>query len=388
MSNANQTIPLSTSYLLDICDYRANYLGCDAERTQMFATIDLIMIIMAVGSIFGYLGILIRNFIARAVNDNKKKWNSADNLCIFCCLANVLRIAELANVRSVAFKDKSLLTDLWIQQYLQITVLMDLLYYSMGAVASSVFMVGVAGAATGLNIYSDIKIGERVISPEKILKLWRIVIMIISLSFTICWATIGATKGPEEYAKYRRGIYGLNMAAIVFIALPVILYFGNNVLRILSETNSSRDMSEGTSQTNVQHSDVNSKHKSKVPESVSKHNLAGELNRENRESKTPSYFKRTEVTPSPSASDLKKLQTKKIKISAKDRKIGNFRMAINTVIWLLYVAVVFNHILLFMGFEMDYFLNNTTAAAILKTISDLTVWVSCSFMLIYLYRVG
>ncbi|KAJ3320353.1 hypothetical protein HDV06_005384 [Boothiomyces sp. JEL0866] len=398
MSDANHSIPLSTSYLLDICDYRANYLGCDNERAFIYATIDLIMIIMAVGSIIGYLGIIIRNFIARAVNDNKKKWNSADNLCVLCMLSNILRIAELANVRSVAFRDKTQMTDLAIQQYLQITVFMDFLYYSMGAVASSVFMVsfhlkkvGVAGAATGLNIYSDIKIGDRVISPEKILKLWRLVIMIVNISFTICWATNGGTKGPEYYALYRRGIYGLNMAAILFIALPVILFFGNNVLRILSEARSSRDASEGTSQTNVHQSDIQSKHKSKVQitGSKSKQDLAAETSRgEVRDSKTPSNFKRSQVTQSHSVGDFKKVATKKIKISSKDRKINNFRMAINTVIWLLYVTVLFNHILLFVGFELDYFLENTVPAAILKAISDFAVWVTCSFMLIYLYRVG
>ncbi|KAJ3268511.1 hypothetical protein HDV01_002689 [Terramyces sp. JEL0728] len=384
MTGTNATIPMSSSYLLDICDYRANYLGCDPQRTLIFATIDLVMIIMAIGSIIAYLGIIIRNFIARSVNENKKRWNSADDLCVLCVLSNTLRIAELANIRSVAYRDKNQMSDFAVQQYLQINVLLDFFYYTMGALASSVFMVGVAGAATGLNIYSDIKVGERVISPEKILKLWRLVTLILSISFTVSWGTIGATGGPEAYAKYRRAVYGLNMMAILFIALPVILFFGNNVLRILGEAKSSREPSEATSQTHV-HSE---NRKSKVNNTASKSKNDLIENGASRDSKTPSNLKRSQITQSHSVGNFKKIATIKTKVSSKDRKINNFRMAINTVIWLLYVNVLSNHVLIFVGFESEYFLQNTLAAAILKGTSDSMVWVTCSFMLLYLYRVG
>lgn len=133
----------SANYLSTICDYRANYLGCDQSLRESFATIDLIMIILAIFSIIVYSGKIAQNFITKVIKDkeSKKKWNAVDTTCLLCCLSNVFRIIQLVNVKSVAFQNVDLLNDFQIRQYLQVTIVMDFIYYGTGVAASSVFVV-------------------------------------------------------------------------------------------------------------------------------------------------------------------------------------------------------------------------------------------------------
>ncbi|KAJ3320351.1 hypothetical protein HDV06_005382 [Boothiomyces sp. JEL0866] len=345
MSNAS----ISTSYLFDICDYRANYLGCDPVKQHLFANVDMIIIIMTCVSILAFAGL----------NDGKK-WTAADTLCVLCCISNIFRIVEIANVRSVVFKDQSLLTDYDAKRYFQTTVFIDFFYFGSGAVASNVFLVSVAGAAAGVNVFADIKIGDRVFSPEKILKIVRLVILVITLSFCISWATIGATKDLESYYTYRRCVFVMAICTIVFVSLPVIIFFGNNVLRILAEA--------------------------KTPGS-NKSKSAADVKKSVDARPSSQIATRTVDGSQHSETSNQKSTVKKSGLS-KEKKIENFRLAINMCIWILYVATICNHILLLVGFEATFFQTNVIAAVVLKAVSDTQVWLCCGFMFIYLFRVG
>ncbi|KAJ3255741.1 hypothetical protein HK103_006108 [Boothiomyces macroporosus] len=355
MSNTS----INSYYLFDICDYRANYLGCDPVKQYSFAIVDLVIIIMTCVSILAFAGLVVRNLLSKKTDG--KKWTAADTLCVLCGLSNIFRIVEIANVRSVVFKDQSAMTDFQAKQYFQITVFIDFLYFGSGAVASNVFLVSVAGAAAGVNVFADIKVGDKVLSPDKILKIVRLVILILTLSFCISWATIGATTDLESYITYRRCVFILAICTIVFVSLPVILFFGNNVLRILSEAKSSKSGS-------VKHVSDNAKNKSvdnRPPSQIVSRTVEGSQHSEISHTKS---VKKTGLT--------------------QEQKISNFRLAINMCIWILYVSTILNHILLLVGFEVPFFQENTVAAVILKAISDTQVWVCCGFMFIYLFRVG
>ncbi|KAJ3320329.1 hypothetical protein HDV06_005360 [Boothiomyces sp. JEL0866] len=359
----------TATYLSAICDYRANYLGCGQHLKQAFATIDIIMIFLATLSILIYSGKIAQNFISKVVKEkeNKKKWNAIDTTCLLCCLSNVFRIAQLANVRSVAYQDTSAMTGYQMRQYLQVNIVMDFIYYGTGVAASSVFVSSVVSATAGVSLYSDIKIGSTTISPDRILRVFRLVVLILTLTFNICWATIGTTSGIEYYLLYRRAGYVLSITTIALVTLPVMVFFSNKVLEVImnssSHTNSHKDKSHeaqnSVANRTVENSHVESKPKSEV------------------DSKSPSI-----------ASKISRTVTiaKKSTVGRKESRIANFKLAINMVIYLLYVMTMCNLSLLIIGYELSYFQENNTAILILKSISDFSVWISCSFMAIYLYR--
>ncbi|KAJ3270396.1 hypothetical protein HDV01_007862 [Terramyces sp. JEL0728] len=303
----------SAAFLLDICDYRANYLGCNQTRIQAFAKIDIIMIILAVVSILVYSGKIAQNFFVKVIKekDNRKKWNAIDTTCLLCCLSNVFRIVQLVNVRSVAYRDITKMSEFQIRQYLQINIFMDFIYYGVGIAASSVFVASVVSATAGVSMYSDIKIGSTVISPDRILRVFRIVVLVLTLSFNICWATIGTTAGVEYYTLYRRSGFILCISTIAIVTLPVILFFSNKVLHVIMEGSSnsnSRNKEEGHSQIATKTADsINSEHRPKSDIG-----------------NTPS------VTSNVSKSSaMKKKYTVKSTVDKRQAKITNFRLAIN-----------------------------------------------------------
>ncbi|KAJ3320352.1 hypothetical protein HDV06_005383 [Boothiomyces sp. JEL0866] len=264
----------SSSILLEICDYRTNYLGCSLDRAQYFATIDLAVICISCVSIIAFSGLIIRNLVSR--KNSGKKWTSIDNLCVLCCLSNIFRIAELANVRSVVFKDQSLMDEHQIKQYFQTTIFVEFFYYGCGALASN---VSVASSSAGVNMFADIKVGSTVLSPEKILKIIRLVVLLATLGIAIGWATLGINNDLGTFITYRRANYILPMCTIVFVSMPVIIYFGNNVIKILNEgkASSNKNISldsttqhEGSKAADMSFKSVQLSHNSKRPKSVLK----------------------------------------------------------------------------------------------------------------------
>ncbi|KAJ3320328.1 hypothetical protein HDV06_005359 [Boothiomyces sp. JEL0866] len=374
MSTGSDVTTNYTYFLREICDYRANYMGCDPSLTQYFATIDLVIILLTVLSIIGFCGKIIHNVLTKVVkeSDGKKKWNAIDTTCLLCCLSNVFRIVQLANVRSVASKDKTQLTDANVAQYVQFNVIMDFIYYGTGVLSAT---SSVVGAAAGVNLYSDIKIGNTVVSPSKFFRVFRVVVLVLTLSFDICWATLGTSAGVQSYTMYRRACYIVSMFSIAFVTLPMMVYFSGKVLVVLKQakvverdaSQNQKDNTKVTSEANASRIKANESQKAIDIKSLDKKSLIS------HGQSVPEDKRKTLVLAN------------KPKVNPHEAKIASFRFAINTVIWFLYVTTFCNLALLILGFELPYFQESLAGIIVLKTISDLSVWVSCGFMLLYLY---
>ncbi|KAJ3270398.1 hypothetical protein HDV01_007864 [Terramyces sp. JEL0728] len=369
------TDSIPTSYLLEICDYRANYLGC-GSKTAIFATIDLIMILMAIASIICYLGKIVQNLLAKVLSDQqqKKKWSPMDTTCVLCFSSSVFRIVSLANTRSVAFRDIGAMTDSEIVRYVQTNIIIDFLYYAFGVAGSTVFVTSVVGASTGIDLYSDVKIGNAVIPTSKVFAVLRMVILTLLLTFNISWATLGTSTSIDNYIFFRRAGFSVSLCTIVLITAPLLIYFSNKVLDILRNSQS-------------QNAEKGTKGSGKASKQAT--HCASELESEiQNEGPTPStkdtstINRNTTVTAKSLRKAVKVVKNTKTPL---ETKIANFSFAINITIWFLYFLTVVNLTLLIVGMEVPFFQQNPLALIILKIVSDSTVWVSCSFMLLYLF---
>ncbi|KAJ3322098.1 B9 domain-containing protein 2 [Boothiomyces sp. JEL0866] len=291
----------------------------------------------------------------------KGKAGASDKLCVLALISQSFRIALLANARTASYADGSSMTDYQITKYVQTNIVLEFMFYTAGALCSNIFLVGVVSAGAGVNLFADLTIGEKVISPDKILKLLRLVVLSLSLAFCVCWCTLG-TDNLENYVKFRRATYLMSIAACSCISLPVIIFFGNKVISSLMVH---KNINGNTSKTSNSKKDEGSK------------DLIAEQSSTNAVSEAKSSLGQS-GTP---------LKTRNKKRSAQD-KIANFKWAITMTVWLLYGLQILNCICLLLGFEIQTINNSELASSILKCIGDTAVWVTMSYITIYLYRVG
>ncbi|KAJ3308035.1 hypothetical protein HDV04_001941 [Boothiomyces sp. JEL0838] len=200
---------LVNAYLFDVCDHRMNYLGCSEKTQQYFASSDLVVILLLCCSATGYLLLIVRSILR--LKGSKWKLQMADKVCLLTITSNIFRIGVLANARSIAFVDKASLTDTYIARYVQVNV-------------------GVVSSGAGINLFPDLKLGEKVISPDKIFKLIRLVVLSITLTLCVGWCTLGVWSGLPYYIMFRRGTFIISICSCAFISIPALYFFGNNVI--------------------------------------------------------------------------------------------------------------------------------------------------------------
>ncbi|KAJ3321944.1 hypothetical protein HDV06_003681, partial [Boothiomyces sp. JEL0866] len=229
------------SYLFDVCDHRMNYLGCTDQIQQYFASSDLVVILLLCCSAMGYFLLIVQSIIR--LKGSKFKLQMADKVCLLTITSNIFRIGVLTNARSIAFVDKSSLTDSYIARYVQVNVVLDFIYYSAGAVCSNIFLVGVVSSGAGINLFPDLKVGEKVISPDKIFKVIRLVILSITLTLCVGWCTLGVWSGLPYYVLFRRGTFIISICSCAFISIPALTFFGNHVASQLMSNNVSKHAS-------------------------------------------------------------------------------------------------------------------------------------------------
>ncbi|KAJ3322097.1 hypothetical protein HDV06_003548 [Boothiomyces sp. JEL0866] len=279
--------------------------------------------------------------------------SASDNICVLATISSVFRIAILANARFAYFADPT-------------TVSASALA-SAGAVSSNIFMVGVVSAGAGVNIYADIKIGDRVVSPDKILKLIRLIMLCLGLTMCIGWCTLGVWNGEYYYRVFRRGTYLLSIFGCLFISLPVMNFFGNKVIGMLmvKKANPSEMSTNGNGKATM-HSKIEESGRANTNSKIEDGNGSRHKSVSSRMRQATSVVKRKRTA---------------------DEKIANFKWAINMCIWLLYVLTIFNNACLLLGFEVPAIQNSLIGLVIVKVLGDSSVWVSCSFIWLYLYRV-
>ncbi|KAJ3320326.1 hypothetical protein HDV06_005357 [Boothiomyces sp. JEL0866] len=273
---------------------------------------------MTVVSLLLYIGKIAESLLTKVFKETEKKWSPLDTTCTLCFLTNIFRMVQLLNIRSISFKSIRDMTDDAIVQYVQVNILMDFIYYGTGVLAATVFVSSVVGAAAGVNLYSDIKLGNYVISTSKVFAIFRIVVLIVLLTFNISWATLGTSTSIENYIFYRRAGYVISLCVVVFVTVPLLVYFSNNVLRLMIEANT---IERGTGEL--------------VKAAIKDTNYATKLASEIDQVPTPISVadlgasristRKNKIVPSLSIKALKSV--KKITL---EEKISNFRFAINT----------------------------------------------------------
>lgn len=134
---ANET--LSNAYLLEMCDYRFNYLGCSSETQYDFAISDLVMIVILSITGLGYLGLIIRNTLRK--RGQKFNLSASDKLCFLIGTSDMFRIALLAHIRLTYTFDVTTMTASSIAQYVQTNIILDFINYAFAAISSNVFLV-------------------------------------------------------------------------------------------------------------------------------------------------------------------------------------------------------------------------------------------------------
>ncbi|KAJ3309450.1 hypothetical protein HDV04_006028 [Boothiomyces sp. JEL0838] len=292
-----------------ICDQRMNYIGCDAREAFLFSVIDSIMLAICCFSFSCAAYLFIKSICSKRVG--KYVAGANDKLCIICMISIAGRIAQLANLHT-AYIYKDQLSDSQIIRHFQANVMFEFVFYSAGALGSNIFLVGIVSAIAGVELYPELMIGDRKISPPKILSIIRLTISLLALSISISWATAGATEGIYWYVVFRRINYLLSVCVIIFITIPVITFFGTKVIRFLSGT-------------------------MKVLEK-----------------------KRTIYTEDQSTLG-NNAESQSLGIAKKKDRLANFKSALYAVILHMYIFTLFNHTCLLVGFELEYFQNNTTA---------------------------
>ncbi|KAJ3321949.1 hypothetical protein HDV06_003686 [Boothiomyces sp. JEL0866] len=253
----------------------------------------------------------------------KFKLSAADKICLLVAISNVFRIALLANCRLAYFMDPHSLTSTQIASYVQTNIILEFISYVSGALCSNVFMAGVVSSATGINMFADIKFGDTVVSPDKILKIFRLVNLIISLVFCVGWCTVGVSTSLTYYTLFRRGTFLLSIASCVFVAIPVLWYFGNKVISKLMISSKGAGIS-------------------------------------NDKKPTSNTAEDSSISQPPSVKNNR------------DTKIANFKWAMNMTLWLLYVFNIFNasFALLTYDYDLPAALNSELMSWLNSTYSD------------------
>ncbi|KAJ3258005.1 hypothetical protein HK103_004139 [Boothiomyces macroporosus] len=262
-----------------------------------------------------------------------------DKISIVAIIAVLGRIAQLSNARTASYSSMNL-TDTDIIRYFQANVMLEFTFYTAGALGSNIFLVGVVSASAGVKLYPDMYVNGKLLSPEKILSLVRIFILTLALTVSVCWATVGATNGIYWYVVFRRFNYLLSICVVAFISFPVLTFFGSRMNKMIEKTVKVLEKPKPSYTIEASTND----------HAVSNNNLGDNV-----------------AVP-------------------RTAHIKNFKLAISMTIWCMYILTIFNNICLLLGFELDFFQNNLVALLILKCLGDTSLWITTSFISIYLYQ--
>ncbi|KAJ3275775.1 hypothetical protein HDV01_007242 [Terramyces sp. JEL0728] len=326
---------MNKTYLLEICDYRMNYFGCKPEQIHYFAIIDMVLIVLHSCSALAFVSLLLLAILKS--RDSKFVFGARDKICVVGIMALLGRIAQLSNARTASYTNMDL-PDSAIIRYFQANVMLEFVFYTAGALGSNIFLVGVVSASAGVKLYPDMYVGGKLLSPEKILSLVRLTLLLLSFSIAVSWATAGAWNGVYWYVTFRRFTYLLSIVVVVCISFPVLCFFGLRMNRVIE--------------------------------------------------KTVQVLERPKTTYTVEASTNETSEQDIVKPAEqpKTTHIKSFRLAIKMTIWCMYVLTVFNNICLLLGFELQFFQNNLVPLLVLKVLGDSSLWVTTSFISIYLYQ--
>ncbi|KAI8908300.1 hypothetical protein EDD86DRAFT_207269 [Gorgonomyces haynaldii] len=225
---------MSRSFLFDICDYHLSYLGCSNATT--FASTDTVLMILNILSGIGYFGFIAVRFVRGTILKEKRFKESKKDLDVVALLGGIsvlLRSGVLANLRSVQSMNVQTMTDAEAQSHVRTTLIIEAVQIITGSLAMSAFINTMVKTATGANLFDPIKIGQKIIDPGKALKLFRLFVLLATITFVCLLSIIGVNGSYEQYVVYRRLYYGLPAFISVFVSLPLLTVFGFKVIGVL-----------------------------------------------------------------------------------------------------------------------------------------------------------
>ncbi|KAJ3325442.1 hypothetical protein HDV06_004301 [Boothiomyces sp. JEL0866] len=353
-----------------------SYYGCDQELAHDFAIVDECLMIFNVIGFIIILYCLIRRLLLGGIFFGKplsKIWMPLDSMCILLMTYSILRFSFLFNIRRTANLDPATTTPAQIQFFIQTGIFLEFFYYLCGSVAANLVLLAIVKASAGTTLYVEFKVGEYTVSPEKMLKIVRLVIILITLVFCILWDTLGMTDGIETYALYRRCTYLISSFVIIFVSLPITLFFGGKVMSQLTGT-----------------LPLAAQPPSNIDESgdISNHlTLDMESKEHRRTNLTKDYSTKSLKELTNSQASLRPAKTTKgpSKQTKAATKIRMLQWAINVFLYCLYLPTATSLVLYVVGFESPYFQSNSQALFGLKITVDAYVWLSSVMFSFYLY---
>ncbi|KAI8905634.1 hypothetical protein EDD86DRAFT_249205 [Gorgonomyces haynaldii] len=232
------------SFLFELCDFHLSYLGC--PNASSFATTDIVLLVLHLVSVllfFLFIAIRVIKECAFKGKRIREVLNDMDRVAILAGSANLFRAAMLGNLASTKM-DIRLMSDSDAQVHVRTTLLLEHMQLIFAPLGLSIFISTMAKTASGANLFEPIKIGSKVVDPQKFIRLVRVVVLLTNISLVCVFCSIGL-QSHADYITWKRAYYLFPSGVSLMVSFPLLLLFGSKVIRALEckELSGSKDES-------------------------------------------------------------------------------------------------------------------------------------------------
>ncbi|KAI8903413.1 hypothetical protein EDD86DRAFT_99149 [Gorgonomyces haynaldii] len=200
--------------------------------------VDNVIYIFQIVSANGYFVFLLLRFVRECIFNRKAIAQVVNDLDIVAVLAGItvsFRAAMIGSLRSVSLLDRTTLSDVDVQVHVRTTILLEVVQIVFGALSLAAFINTMVKTATGANLFQPIKIGQRIVDPGKALKLFRLFVLLMTLTTAFLFGFLGLNGSYEDFVFYRRLHYLFPATVSVVVSMPLLTVFGSKVIRALEQ---------------------------------------------------------------------------------------------------------------------------------------------------------
>ncbi|KAI8915534.1 hypothetical protein EDD86DRAFT_196277 [Gorgonomyces haynaldii] len=246
---------MSRSFLFDLCDFHLSYLGC--SNASSFAATDTVLFVLHILTTIAFFAFILIRYYKEGVRKGKKFKEVKNDLDVVAFLGGfsaIFRSAMLGNLRNVVNLDIPHMSDQDAQVYVRNTIMVEVVQIITGSLAMSAFINTMVKTATGANLFDPIKIGQKTVDPGKALKLFRLFVLLCTITFVCLLGIVGVNGSLQEYLVYKRLYYGFPAVVSMVVSLPLLTVFGSKVMAVLlnklpSDVATAGDSASGSSPT-------------------------------------------------------------------------------------------------------------------------------------------
>ncbi|KAJ3319739.1 hypothetical protein HDV06_005939 [Boothiomyces sp. JEL0866] len=359
----------NTSYLFQICDFHINYANC-GPYTQYFEQVDHVAIFLYTVTTLFYAIILPIQLVGVGITKGvplSKCWGNMESAMMMNITFQLIRIGFHVNLSSISSAIVSAWTDADILNYLHTNIALEFVYYIIGGTSVSTFVFSIIDVADASHLYDKIKIGEKVVDCGKLLKLLRLIGLIIFVTFASLWATKGLTTDYQTYNYYRRCFYGGFGVLSTFVSFPIVLFFGNKIIKTMLESESVSRGSKDNDHTNK--SDYKSE-----------------------KTNTNSIIQTNAVSADQKSATRQSMKDRRASISKNFRELAKLKKISDATSfkWLLRAIAFWLYFMLGISIAVIIVVHETVqdrmSLLVTKCITELYIWTSSAFAALYLFR--